>query len=150
MPLTLLKGLCVWGSWRLNRTATYWPPLLWPQRRFFPVLLGCSTGGLGAQPFWVLVFSTASYHQLMELPVHRVIILFNYNFLLVGVTNRTHSTRPRSRLYSNIPWPDAPVIYTIFWSPAGSEVNIKHYDYHIYQTPPLRQDMTQGQFLSGV
>ena len=23
MPLTLLKGLCVRGSWRLNRTATY-------------------------------------------------------------------------------------------------------------------------------
>ena len=22
--------------------------------------------------------------------------------------------------------------------------------YHIYPTPPLRQDMTQGQFLSGV
>ena len=34
-------------SWRLNRTATYWPPLLWPKQRFFPVLLGCSTGGLG-------------------------------------------------------------------------------------------------------
>ena len=32
--------------------------------------------------------------------------------LLVGVTNRTHSTRPRSRLYSDIPRPDAPVIYT--------------------------------------
>ena len=27
-----LKGLCVCerGSWRPNRTATYWPPLLWP------------------------------------------------------------------------------------------------------------------------
>ena len=48
------------GCWRLNRTATYWPPLLWPQRCFFPVLLRCSTGGLGAQPLWVLVFSTAS------------------------------------------------------------------------------------------
>ena len=30
----------------------------------------------------------------------------------MGVTNRTHSTRPRSRLYSDIPRPDAPVIYT--------------------------------------
>ena len=29
----------------------------------------------------------------------------------MGVTNRTHSTRPRSRLYSDIPRPDAPVIY---------------------------------------
>ena len=25
-----LKGLCVKGSWRPNRTAIYWPPLLWP------------------------------------------------------------------------------------------------------------------------
>ena len=31
--------------------------------------------------------------------------------LLVGVTNCTHSTHPRSRLYSAIPRPDAPVIY---------------------------------------
>ena len=26
----LRKGLCVRGSWRPNRTATYWAPLLWP------------------------------------------------------------------------------------------------------------------------
>ena len=32
--------------------------------------------------------------------------------LLAGVTNHTHSTRSRSRLYSDIPRPDAPVIYT--------------------------------------
>ena len=32
--------------------------------------------------------------------------------LLVGVSNRTHSTRPRSRLYSDIPRADAPVFYT--------------------------------------
>ena len=46
------KG-CVWEvSWRLNRTATYRPPpqLFWQSQPFFPVLLGCSTGGLGAQP----------------------------------------------------------------------------------------------------
>ena len=32
--------------------------------------------------------------------------------LPVGVTNRTHSTRPRSRLNPDIPRPDASVIYT--------------------------------------
>ena len=58
-----LKGLCVRGSWRPNRTAAYWPHSYGPQL-LFPVLLGCSTGGLGAQPLWVLVFSTASYLQL--------------------------------------------------------------------------------------
>ena len=41
-----LKGLCVRGSWRPNRTATYWPPLLWPSA-FLSRLRGCSTGGLG-------------------------------------------------------------------------------------------------------
>ena len=34
------------------------------------------------------------------------------HLLLVGVTSCTHSTHPRSRLYSAIPRPDAPVIYT--------------------------------------
>ena len=33
------------GSWRPNRTATYWSPLYCPKPRFFPVLLGCSTVG---------------------------------------------------------------------------------------------------------
>ena len=53
------KGFTVWEeSWRLNRTATYWPPLLWPYQRFPFVLLGCSTGGLAVKLLWVLVFST--------------------------------------------------------------------------------------------
>ena len=46
-----LQCLCVRGSWRPNRTATYWPP---QPLRTSPcvvlILLGCSTGGLGAQP----------------------------------------------------------------------------------------------------
>ena len=55
------------GSWRLNRTATYWPPLLWPSAflSHSPGLLNC---GPGAQPLWVLVFSTASYLQLVWSP----------------------------------------------------------------------------------
>ena len=55
------------GSWRLNRTATYWPSLLWSS-----VFLSCSPGllnqGPGAQPLLVLVFSTASYLQLVWSP----------------------------------------------------------------------------------
>ena len=44
------KGIIVWEvSWRPNRTATYWPPLFWLSQSFFPVLLGCSTGGPEAQ-----------------------------------------------------------------------------------------------------
>ena len=52
-----LKGLCVRGIWRPNRTATYWPPLLWPQQRFFPVLLGCLTGGPASPTNWLPVFT---------------------------------------------------------------------------------------------
>ena len=44
-----LKGLCVRASWRPNRTATYWPPHSICPQCFFPVLLGCTTGGPGAQ-----------------------------------------------------------------------------------------------------
>ena len=56
------------GSWEPKRTATYRPPFLWPKQRFFPVPQGCSTGGLGAQPPWVLVLYTASYPQLVWSP----------------------------------------------------------------------------------
>ena len=62
-----LKGSCVRGSWRPNRTAKYWPPLLWPS-----VFLSRSPGLLnrepGAQPLWMLVFSTASYLSLVWSP----------------------------------------------------------------------------------
>ena len=53
------------GSWRPNRTETYWPPLLWLQQHFFPVLLGCSTWGLGAQPLRDMVLVPASSPQLI-------------------------------------------------------------------------------------
>ena len=39
--------ICVRGSWRPNRTATYWPLHSYGHQHFFPVLLGCSTKGLG-------------------------------------------------------------------------------------------------------
>ena len=42
---------CVWeGVGGRTKTATYWPPLFWLSQPFFPVLLGCSTEGLGDQP----------------------------------------------------------------------------------------------------
>ena len=55
------------GSWRPNRTATYWPPLLWPSA-FLSRSPGLLNRGPGAQPLWVLVFSTASYLQLVWSP----------------------------------------------------------------------------------
>ena len=55
------------GSWRRNRTATYWPPLLWPSA-FLSTSPGLLNRGPGAHPLWVLVFSTASYLQLVWSP----------------------------------------------------------------------------------
>ena len=65
IPLTLLQGLRVRGSWRPNRTAIFWSPLLWPS-----VL--CLSRSPDAQPEvlgpTLLAFSTASYHQLVWSP----------------------------------------------------------------------------------
>ena len=53
----------MWGSWRPNRTAIYWPPLLWPS----VLCLSRSPGLLNRRPggplCWVRAFSTASCHQ---------------------------------------------------------------------------------------
>ena len=57
------------GSWRPNRTATYWLPLLWPSALCLsrsPGLLNWRPGGPGL--YWVLAFSTASCHQLVWSP----------------------------------------------------------------------------------
>ena len=49
-----ISKVCVWegvGDW--IKTATYWHPQpLWTSPCVVLVLLGCSTGGLGAQPLW--------------------------------------------------------------------------------------------------
>ena len=60
--------MCVRGSWRPNRTAIYWPPLLWPSALCLsrsPGLLNRRTRG----PLrWMLAFSTASCHQRVWSP----------------------------------------------------------------------------------
>ena len=62
-----LKGLCVRGSWRSSRTATYWPPLLWPSA-FLSCSLGLLNRGPEVQPLGVLVFSSTSHIQLIWSP----------------------------------------------------------------------------------
>ena len=63
-----LKGLCVRGSWRPNRTATYWPPLYGHQRGLSrsPGLLSWRPGGPALR--WILAFSTTSCLQLVWSP----------------------------------------------------------------------------------
>ena len=58
------------GSWRLNRIATYWPTLVWPSA-FLSRSLGLLNRGPGAQPLWVLVFSTASPTGLVSKLLNR-------------------------------------------------------------------------------
>ena len=108
------KGLCVRGSWRLNRTATYWPPLFWLSQPFFPILLGCSIGGLGAQPLWDMVLIPASSLQLIWTSCRRGYIIIwcpptsceHHNFALNSTPRQS-----RSSLISWYLWPNAPVIY---------------------------------------
>ena len=59
---------CVWEGVGNRTELQHIDPHSYGHQRFFPVLLGCSTGGLGAQPLWVLVFFTASYLQLVWSP----------------------------------------------------------------------------------
>ena len=62
-----LKGLCVRGSWRPNRTATYWPPLLWPS-----ALLSRSPGlpNRGPALCWVL-FSLQHHFSISLISIDR-------------------------------------------------------------------------------
>ena len=62
----IIQGLTVRGSWRPNRTAIYWHPLLWPSA----LCLSRSPGLLNRRPrgptlYWMMAFFTASYHQLV-------------------------------------------------------------------------------------
>ena len=59
-------------SWRPNRTAIFWPPLLWPSA----LCLSRSPGLLNRRPrgsalCWVMAFFTASYQQLLWTPTHQ-------------------------------------------------------------------------------
>ena len=81
IPLTLFERfVCVRGSSRPNRTATYWPPLLWPSA----LCLSCSSGLLNRRPggplCWVRAFSTASCHQRISKLTD---FLFSPNYIIV-------------------------------------------------------------------
>ena len=56
------QGLRMKGSWRPNRTAIYWPPLLWPSG----LCLSRSRRPRGSALCWVMAFFTASYQQLLS------------------------------------------------------------------------------------
>ena len=63
-----LKGLCVRGSWRLNRTATYWPSLLWPSASLShsPGLLNRRLTLLGAGFLYCILSPTGLVSKLTD------------------------------------------------------------------------------------
>ena len=99
---------------------------------------GLLNQGLGAQPLWDMlshssIFSPTATSQSgswgppllgadslyrilcptdLTSCLHQGYIIVRHPPLFVGVTNHTHLTRPRSRLYPDIPRPDASIIYT--------------------------------------
>ena len=56
-----LKGLCVRESWRPNRTATYWPPLLWPS-----AFLSRSPGLLNRRPGSVASLGAGFLYRILS------------------------------------------------------------------------------------
>ena len=112
----LLKGLCVRGSWRPNKDCNILTPeLFWLSQPFFPVLLGCSTGGLGAQP----LLGHGSHSSIFSPTDLNFLSPGSYNnltptYFLRASQFALHSTPQQSRspLISWYLRPDAPAIYT--------------------------------------
>ena len=124
------KG-CVWegvGDW--TKTATYCPPQLFrPWRCVFLVLLGCSTGGLGAQPLCrELVLTARSGTLTSNFELQLLDFLSHPGYIIV--LRPLNSTRRQSRLspdlFDRMHLLFTPVHFS-FDSLAGSEVNMQHY-----------------------
>ena len=105
----VIQGLHVRGSWRSNRTAIFWPSLLWPSRCVFLVLLMLKWRSRGPL-CWVLAFFTASYQHLLWTPIQSGPLRapsagcgFSYHISSISVSNSTgiptvcNSTGPAHR-----------------------------------------------------
>ena len=97
------------------------PQSIGHNRVSFPFSWAAQPGARGPL-CWVLAFSTISCHQRVWSPTGLVSKVTDFlsspSYIIVqrkpsscGRHNRTHSTCPRSRLYSDIPWADGPIIY---------------------------------------
>ena len=107
------------GSWRPKRTATYWPPLLWPSE-FHSRSPGLLNWGSGAQPLWVLVFlyrilsPTGLVSKLTDFLCSSSHIIIQRPPSFCGRRNFALIQPVHGQGYNIliIPRPDAPVIYT--------------------------------------
>ena len=122
----LRKGYCERGKLETEQRRQHIDPqLFWLLQHFFPVLLGCSTGCLGAWGPWGPASARSGFHSSnwntdfklwsptdLNFLSHRVIYLFDIHLLLVSVTFCTQFNLSTVKV---IPWYlrlDAPVIYT--------------------------------------
>ena len=105
IPLTLLKGLCVKGSWRPNKNCNILNPL--STLLAMTAFISCSPGllywGLGAQPLLgngshSSIFSPTDLNFLSP----GLYIKIDAHLLLASVTFALNSTRRQLRLSPNI------------------------------------------------
>ena len=129
------------GSWRLNRAATYWPPLLWPSAflSHSPGLLNQGHGGLaslghvpqssifsptataqsgawgptllGAGFLYCILCPTGLISKLTDFLSSLCYIIIQRPLLLVGITIVLIQPIHGQGYNSDIPRPDTPVIY---------------------------------------
>ena len=130
------------------------PLLFWLSQTFFPVLLGCLTGGLEAQPLWDMVLIPASSLQLIWTSCRRGYIIIwhpptsckHHNFALNSTPRQW-----RSPLTSWYIWPDGPVIYTgaflLLTAWPGRRSICDTLCIFLYQIPSLYPDCVFSQFV---
>ena len=147
-PFSRAAQLGAWGPTLLGAGFLY--RILSPTDLNF----NCSIGGLGAQPLWVLVFSNASYIQLLWSPtdwtssaLSHIIVqrppscgrhkLHSFNPSMVKVIFWYSSTGCTCYLHKCISY---------FDSPAGSEVNIQQRAILIVQVSALNIEVSFGRY----
>ena len=136
------------GSWRPNRTAKYWPPLLWPSALCFshsPGLLNQRPGGpasLGAGFLYHILSLTHLVSKLTDFLSSPSYIIVQHPLLLVGVTIAFIQPIHGQDYNSDIPQPDAPVIYIDAFPILTARPGRRS----IYNTPtvPLQKGKTNG------
>ena len=105
------------------------PQLFWLQQHFFPVLLGCSTGGLGPSLCCNMVLIPASSLQLIDFLSHPGYIIIWRSPASWGVTIRTQFNPSTVKVNPDI-FDRIHLLFTQVHfssdSSAGSEVNMLH------------------------
>ena len=107
----LRKGYVWEVSWRLNKNCNILTPqLFWLYQHFFPILLGCSTGGSKGPAFcwvWFSLLRTATTDSKLWSPTNWIPVAPGYIIVWhqpvsVSVASAPNSTHQQSRLSLDI------------------------------------------------